>query len=174
MFGLTTILSTSVALLLAAQSVSAAPTHEISRSLIPRQSTTNSPQCKALCDPANAIVAAAPKDACTDANVDKVAACFNCAVAAGEDREIVQEVGDGLVDVCKTAGFPVKSVTIGAGGAAGGTGTPPCHSFWRVRDSPCRSFCSDGRGQKDWRRTEHICKRGGGGDRFGDCFPLYY
>jgi hypothetical protein len=94
--------------------VSAAPTHEISRSLILRQSTTDSPQCKALCDPANAIVAvrfhiftpplrtdlpplsqAAPKDACTDANVDKVAACFNCAVAAGEDREIVQEVGDG-------------------------------------------------------------------------------
>ncbi|KAJ7200263.1 hypothetical protein C8J57DRAFT_1414021, partial [Mycena rebaudengoi] len=124
-FRLSTILSTSVALLLAAQSVSAAPTHEISRSLIPRQSTTDSPQCNALCDPANAIVAGAPKDACTDANVDKVAACFNCAVAAGEDREIVQEVGDGLVDVCKTAGFPVKSVTIEAGGAAGGSGTPP-------------------------------------------------
>jgi hypothetical protein len=27
--------------------------------------------------------------------------------------------------VCKTAGFPVKSVIIGAGGAAGGAGTPP-------------------------------------------------
>ncbi|KAJ7275943.1 hypothetical protein C8J57DRAFT_1505248 [Mycena rebaudengoi] len=113
MFGFTNILSASVALLLAAQSASTAPTQEISRSLSARQSPADSSKCKPLCDQANVIYSSTAKDACTDANADKISACISCAIAGGGDKEGGKELGDVFNQVCADAKISVKPVATG-------------------------------------------------------------
>ncbi|KAJ7279567.1 hypothetical protein C8J57DRAFT_1502217 [Mycena rebaudengoi] len=117
MFGLTTILSASVSILLASQSVLAVPNQDIARSLSLRQTTTGFPSgCASQCQAVTDSLTADPdlSKTCSDATMDKLAGCYDCAAASGTDKATLQSSADLFASGCKSAGHPVKSVTIGA------------------------------------------------------------
>ncbi|KAJ7872978.1 hypothetical protein B0H13DRAFT_2349278 [Mycena leptocephala] len=118
MFGFTTILSASVSLLLASQSVLAVPSPSSNirslrlsvRTLIAKQCET---QCVQLDDTiGNATTVAAQ---CTSSIMSMFEACYDCEAKAGaETIETLQESVNSFVSLCADADHPVKNITVAA------------------------------------------------------------
>ncbi|KAJ7911615.1 hypothetical protein B0H13DRAFT_567759 [Mycena leptocephala] len=123
MFGLTAILSVSVSLLLASQSVVAVPSPSSpSPFLSIRQSTSDSdsgltiaPQCVNPCTKLNNTISstATVTAACTNAVVSQYEACYDCELnVLAATLEFLQNDINAFVQGCANLGHPVKSVTI--------------------------------------------------------------
>ncbi|KAJ7277169.1 hypothetical protein C8J57DRAFT_1713640 [Mycena rebaudengoi] len=125
MFGFTAILSVSVSLLLASQSVVAVPSPSSpSPLLFIRQSTnpgrvTIAPQCVNPCTKVNNTVANMTTviEACTNDVVSQYEACYDCELnALAATLEFLQKDINAFVQNCANLGHPVTSVTIVNGG----------------------------------------------------------
>ncbi|KAF8075879.1 hypothetical protein FPV67DRAFT_387439 [Lyophyllum atratum] len=76
-------------------------------------------QCKSSCTVIQTLSGCADTTCiCTDSNMDGISKCFDCAAgiskASASDVKTAQTVVDQLVDGCKAAGTPVKSITVSA------------------------------------------------------------
>ncbi|KAJ7277121.1 hypothetical protein C8J57DRAFT_1308595 [Mycena rebaudengoi] len=123
MFGFTTILSVSVSLLLASQSVVAVPSpNSPSPFLSIRQNAPQSdpgltiaPQCANSCNKLNNTISSNPTvtQVCTNAVVSMVEACYDCELnVLAATLEFLQNDVNEFVQSCASLGHPVKSVTI--------------------------------------------------------------
>ncbi|KAJ7138129.1 hypothetical protein C8R44DRAFT_766890 [Mycena epipterygia] len=129
MFGFTTVLSVSISLLLASQSVVAVPnpasrgTRSLLFSIRSDSDPTIVPQCESQCEKLEDAIgnSTSPAALCTNLIISQFEACFDCEAKAGAaTTATLQESVNSFVSSCADIDHPVNNVTIAAKSTNGG------------------------------------------------------